>query len=1185
MRAQRGFVSGLVALSFALVLAGCGGGGGGGDGSSPNRAPGANAGPDQTTKRNATVTLDGSASADADGDSLAYRWVQTSGTPVTLSSSTSSRPTFTAPAHSGALSFALTTNDGKVDSTADAVTVAVENTAPVAVSTSTIAVGFGQMAVLNGAASTDADGDALTYIWTKLSGPEVEITSVAPGVSQFRAPVTPQDFVFSLTVNDGEATSPTINVTVNVTLAATPPLPPNVSAGNDAEIPRRSVWTLSGSAWDLNGDAPLSYSWEQTAGPTVPLYNANSAVATFTAPAISAQLRFALRASDGALTSEPDEVVIDVRNFAPEVSNAAISPAAAYTTDNLVANATVSEPDNDAMTVTYQWRRNGALVGSQTSNMFPESLTAKNDVIAVRMTVDDGEEQVSVDASTVILDSPAVMSAQTPAPTTLNYGDTATFTVTATDADGDAIPGYEVAFGPAGFNVTPAGDVSWTAAGPLFDRTTDFNWGVRIIGQAASLLSGTIEVTDAAREYPLRRTNLSIPIQHSGLRVADLDGDGDREMLIGSPQALYVLSQNGGTYRQSWAYPFDTGTTDFGWGNELQAVTAADIDGDGRQEIYFSKAGQLVRLDGTSRREAASVRLRCRGLEVADLEGNGTQQLVCLSTASAYTYETEGRIFVLDPSTLAEIWSTPQLSVGRSMAIGNVAGDAALEIVTSGGFVYDGHTRQNLWSYTYPFGEAVVTADMGGDALEEIISSGYWLAMRAYSAVDKSVLWEFAQMPIQFATLTVADANGDGQAEVVAGSFADEAVMGIGYDTTTHQPQVLWQADPLDRGVSSIAVGDLDTDGTNEVVWGAGMSSSLRDRLVIANVTPSIAVKWHSGDIPELKGPFYGGEPARIGGGATRLIFGAASSESFSGTRVIEMTPMTGEVETNSTPAGGSDGPLAHTVADYDNDNIDELFFGTDAGFGAYDIAGGTIAWQSQPQSPANYGFIAKQADMNGDGYADLVGLSASGYVEIYDVHAGAVSPLWRSSDIGYHNIGVALALSDLDNDGEQEIVAARRDRVVIYGRGLMGMTYVERASIAHENTADLVVADLNGDSEKEIYVLNHLTVGPNSTLDVFDTNLQPVRSVQLGVSGSALFVEQSAFARKNLLLAVTGLTYPSLRNAELRAIDPLTGTDVWHSPPLVGTVSRDGLNFVDVDSDGNAEISFGTTDGMYHTR
>ena len=64
-----------------------------------NNAPSASAGADQSVAAAATVTLDASASADTDpGDSIAsYAWTQSSGTAVTLSSTSAAQPTFTAP--------------------------------------------------------------------------------------------------------------------------------------------------------------------------------------------------------------------------------------------------------------------------------------------------------------------------------------------------------------------------------------------------------------------------------------------------------------------------------------------------------------------------------------------------------------------------------------------------------------------------------------------------------------------------------------------------------------------------------------------------------------------------------------------------------------------------------------------------------------------------------------------------------------------------------------------------------------------------------------------------------------------------------------------------------------------------------------------------------------------------------
>jgi hypothetical protein len=633
-------------------------------------------------------------------------------------------------------------------------------------------------------------------------------------------------------------------------------------------------------------------------------------------------------------------------------------------------------------------------------------------------------------------------------------------------------------------------------------------------------------------------------------------------------------------------YPFEVGSSS-DYNNEVRAVVAGNVTGDSKQEIFFAKGDTLVRLDGANRREAARRSVpgqQCRALELADIDGDGSLDLVCLAATEYYYYNDVGRIVVLNAITLAEKWESPELPLGYNLAVGNVDNDPALEIVTSGGYVFDGQSHDNQWAYSQPFGIAVGTGDMDGDGVAEIIGLVDWTAARAFDAVLKTPLWEQATPGYQdMDALVVADVDGDGRAEAIVGNGQWGEVSAIGYNTTSHQPEVEWHINSQNHGVTSIAVGDVDGDGKKDVVWGSGASSSGRDDLVIAGFTPTIAIEWKSSSEPQFDGGFNGGGLARIGGGAARLMFGMPRTNSgYDGARIIALNPATGEISFSDQIGTNWSGAFAFDIADFDLDNVDELFLGSanlyDGYFAAYDFSANALEWQSP--AGAGTGTAVTHADLNADGNADLIGITAEGYIYAYDVHAQTL--LWKSTGLGGGGIDVAVA--DLDNDGKGEIVAALTDRLVIYGKAASGSGYVERASVAAGSLQDLLVADLNGDGDPEISVLWASYSGP-STLTVYDDQLQVVRSVPIGVRASGVFLEDSAFARKNVLVSTAPSDYPQTSPNEIWAVDPVSGAEVWHSPPLVGAVRPNSLQFVDVNNDGKKEITFATMFGMHYTR
>ncbi len=279
------------------------------------------------------------------------------------------------------------------------------NSAPTAFAGADRIVHVGDAVRLNGATSSDPDGDVLTFKWQITSKPTGSAaTMTAPATARPSIVIdAPGAYVLELVVSDGQADSAPATTTLR-----TENRPPVADAGADVMVDPGDAVVLDGSgSHDPDGD-PLVYRWNVVARPAGSTAEPSAATESPTlATDAEGVFDVELIVNDGTVDSAPDRVLVlsGVMNVLPVADAGADRMVAVGRSVDLDGRAS-SDPDGMPGPLTFLWsldtRPAGSMAAlSDSTSATPSFIADAPGAYVIGLVVNDGLQD-SLPASVTI---------------------------------------------------------------------------------------------------------------------------------------------------------------------------------------------------------------------------------------------------------------------------------------------------------------------------------------------------------------------------------------------------------------------------------------------------------------------------------------------------------------------------------------------------------------------------------------------------------------------------------------------------------------------------------------------------------------------------------------------------------------------------------------------------------------
>ena len=333
------------------------------------------------------------------------------------------------------------------------------------------------------------------------------------------------------------------------------------------------------------------------------------------------------------------------------------------------------------------------------------------------------------------------------------------------------------------------------------------------------------------------------PGRFNSIVAEDIDDDGRVELVTGNYEGyLNILEYRDGEFSEEWRSDQ--------WGHRLWGVNWLDPDGDGTMEIVCGDGDGTVRmLDGKTRKvemKLEEVGRDAHGFAVGEM-GDGDDSPELFIGTGYKTDNPWGNVVVYNGVTgKKEAELGPYDSRFRSIEVADLDGDGVNEVVFGSG-VSLGETPGEGYLYVYSYDadageyvrewkspdldgcvEGVKVADLNGDGRPEIVASNGYRYREGYIFVYTSdvegtpsgsvmsgfkKLWQSGDIGPKVYGLALGDIDDDGHMEIVGGT--NEGFVYV-YEAPSWKRE--WKSDDLGKDVLGIALQNVDGDGDTEII-------------------------------------------------------------------------------------------------------------------------------------------------------------------------------------------------------------------------------------------------------------------------------------------------------------------------------------------------------------------------------